>query len=116
LIAAIRLALEMPSATSETYIAADPDPLTLAEIIVALRAAEHRKPMLVPVPPFMFDSVFKALGRGEDWDRISGGLVADPSKLIRAGWKPPVVTRAGLAAMVQATSPRKSGTASRNTR
>ena len=51
----------------------------------------------------------------EVWDRLGGELVVDPGKLLAAGWKPAVETHAGLAAMAQAASPRKSGTASRST-
>ena len=43
----------------------------------------------------------RAMGRGEEWQRLGGAQVADPSKLLNAGWKPAVGTRLGLAALVQ---------------
>jgi UDP-glucose 4-epimerase len=116
LIAAIHLALKEPATLGETYIVADPTPLTLAEIIAALRAGEGRASRLLPMPPSLMAWAFKAAGRTEMWERLGGELVADPSKLLNAGWKPVVETRAGLASLAHATSPRKSGTASRNTR
>ncbi len=116
LIAAIRLALDAPVTIGETYVVADPIPLSLVEIIAALRAGQARSPLLVPVPPALIAMALKALHQTDVWDRLGGELVADPKRLLLAGWLPPVDTRAGLAAMVQATSPRKSGTASRNTR
>jgi nucleoside-diphosphate-sugar epimerase len=116
LITAIHLALQIPAAIGETYLVADPIPLTPAEIIAALRAGQDRSPWLVPVPPALIAFALNGLHRADVWDRLGGEMVADPKKLLRAGWLPPVDTRAGLAAMVQATSPRKSGTASRSTR
>jgi nucleoside-diphosphate-sugar epimerase len=116
LIAAIHLALQSPATIGETYVVADPLPLNVAEIITALREGEDRSPGLVPVPPALIAKILKVLHRADEWDRLGGDMVADPKKLLRAGWLPAVETRAGLAAMVQATSPRKSGTASRSTR
>ena len=116
LIAAIHFALQAQTTSGETYVVADPIPLTLAEIIVALREGEDRSPGLVPVPPALMAKALKIFHLTDVWDRLGGDMVADPKKLLRAGWLPPIETRAGLAAMVQATSPRKSGTASRSTR
>ena len=42
LIGAIQLALASPATKNQTYIVADPAPLTLAEIVAALRAGEDR--------------------------------------------------------------------------
>ena len=116
LIAAIHFALQAPAAVGETYVVADPLPLTPPEIIAALRAGLDRAPGLMPIPPALIATALRALHRTDVWDRLGGDMVADPKKLLRAGWLPPVETYAGLAAMVQATSPRKSGTASRSTR
>jgi nucleoside-diphosphate-sugar epimerase len=116
LISAIYLALVSPATIGETYIAADPSPLTLAEIIAAMRAGADRSPGLVPVPPALIAMALKAMRRTDEWERLGGEMVVDPAKLLRVGWQPRIETRAGLAAMVQATSPRKSGTASRSTR
>jgi UDP-glucose 4-epimerase len=101
LIAAIQLALESPSAKGETYIVADPMPLTLAEIMTALRAGEQRSPRLLPVPPAFMSLTLGVMGRAEEWRRLGGTLVADPAKLLRAGWKPAIDTRAGLAALAR---------------
>ena len=116
LIAAIRLVLNAQPTVGQTYIVADPIPLTLAEIIAALRAGQARSPLLVPVPPALIAMALKALHRTDVWQRLGGTMVADPKKLLLAGWQPPVDTRTGLAAMVQATSLRKFGTAACNTR
>jgi UDP-glucose 4-epimerase len=46
-----------------------------------------------------------AAGRAEEWERVGGRLVADPGKLLRAGWQPAIDTRAGLAALARVASP-----------
>jgi UDP-glucose 4-epimerase len=116
LIEAIHFALLSPATAGETYLVADPTPLTLPEIVTALRAGEGRRPGLLPAPVALLAPAFKALNRSDEWDRLAGNLVVDPGKLIAAGWHPTIETRVGLAAMAQAASPRKSGTASRSTR
>ena len=116
LIEAIHFALRTPAAAGETYLVADPTPLTLPEIVAALRAGEGRRPGLLPIPRALLAAAFRAAHRHEEWQRLAGNLVVDPGKLLAAGWHPAIEARAGLAAMAQAASPRKSGTASRSTR
>jgi UDP-glucose 4-epimerase len=89
--------------------------LTLGEMVAAMRRGEGRRPGLLPVPAALVAATLKTLGRHGDWERLGGDLVADPGKLLSAGWRPPVATHDGLAAMAQAASPRKSGTASPST-
>jgi nucleoside-diphosphate-sugar epimerase len=99
LVSAIHFTLQHPSTRGETYIVADPMPLTLAEIVAALRVGQGRRPGLLPVPPALIALAANAAGRGDDWQRIGGAMVADPAKLLGAGWGPAVDTRAGLAAL-----------------
>jgi UDP-glucose 4-epimerase len=101
LIAAIRLMLAQPAAPNETYIVADPQPLTLAEMIAALRAGAGRSPGLLPVPPALMAMAMRATGRAGEWERLAGPQVADPAKLLAAGWQPPVKTPEGLAALTR---------------
>jgi nucleoside-diphosphate-sugar epimerase len=102
LIDAIHLALASSATKGETYVVADPTPLTLTEIVTALREGEGRRPGLLPVPPALIALASRALGRAEEWQRLGGTLVADPAKLLHAGWKPAPDTSAGLAALVRA--------------
>ena len=50
LIAAVRFALEDARAANETFLVADPQAISVAELVSLLRAAHGRKPRLVPVP------------------------------------------------------------------
>jgi len=115
LIAAIHHVLNTPATINETYVVADPGPLTLADIVAALRAAQGRRPGLVPVPPLLLGRLLSALGRAHLWARLGGDSIVDPAKLLATGWRPATDTRTGLAEMVQAASPPKSGSASRST-
>ena len=65
LIDAVHFAATSPAAKGETYVVADPDPLTLAEIVTALRAGEGRSAGLLPVPPGLIALTASALGRAE---------------------------------------------------
>jgi UDP-glucose 4-epimerase len=94
---AVRHALEAPEALPGAFIVADPGPLGLGEIVAAMRAGLGRRPMLLPAPAAIIAAALRMAGRGEAWDRISGPLAADPGRLIRRGWQPPVAsTREGL--------------------
>jgi UDP-glucose 4-epimerase len=104
LIDAIHLALASPAAKGETYVVADPSPLTLAEIVAALRAGEGRSAGLLPVPPPFIALGAAALGRTDEWQRLHGKMVVDPAKLLSAGWKPTLDTRAGLVALARANA------------
>jgi UDP-glucose 4-epimerase len=115
LIAAIRFALEHPRAINETFIVSDPQAVSVAEIVTICRGALGRGAGLLSLPPSLFATLFGLIGRSEAWKRIAGSLEAPPAKLMAAGWRPVTDTRAGLAALLQAASPPKSGTASRKT-
>jgi len=105
LLEAIRFSLRTPATMGETYVVADPQPLTLGELVTALRAGlGGRSPGLLPVPRFLVAALLNGLGRADLWDRLGGELVVDPGKLIRTGWQPSVRTLDGLAAMMCETS------------
>jgi nucleoside-diphosphate-sugar epimerase len=101
MLSAIQFVLERPATVGQTYIVADPLPVSLAEIIAAIREARGRSPKLVSVPESWVGASLRGLGRQAAWERIGSELVADITKLREAGWHPPVDTRHGLAAMVR---------------
>jgi len=115
LIAAVRFALEDPRAANETFLVADPTAISVKDLVASLRTAAGRKAWLVPVPPALMMAMLSLIGKGDMAERLAGTLIAEPTKLLSAGWRPVTDTEAAIAAMVQAASPPKSGTASRST-
>jgi nucleoside-diphosphate-sugar epimerase len=85
LTAAVIFVLHHDACAGETYVVADPAPLTVAEIVAALRQGLGRKPGLVAMPPALLRLGLAALGRGANWEQINGALVAEPKKLLATG-------------------------------
>ena len=63
---------EQPAAKGETYIVADPMPLTLAEIVAALRAGAGTAARAAAGSAGADRAGGQATGRAEDWQRIGG--------------------------------------------
>jgi len=117
LVAALDFVLSTPATAGETYVIADPGvALRLADVIATLREAEGRKAFVISLPAYCIEIPLRLFRRYELWERFGGNLRVDSAKLLAVGWRAPLDTRSALTAMVQAASPRKSGTASRNTR
>jgi UDP-glucose 4-epimerase len=102
LAAAVACALSSVRAANETYLVADPSPVTLADILVSLRRGLGRPTRLFAVPPTMLAAACKALGQADAWERLGGSLVVDPGKLIAAGWCPQRDTKAALVRFAKA--------------
>jgi len=101
LLAAIETVLAAPGPLRRAFIAADPQPLTVAEMIAAMRHGLGRRPNVFPLPARLLEPLLRVTGREEIYQRLSGSLVADPAALINLGWTPPLATPAGLAALMQ---------------
>jgi nucleoside-diphosphate-sugar epimerase len=104
LVTAVLFALGAPATERHTYLVADPAPVTLAEIVAALRDGLGRPRRLFSVPPSMFAASLQLVGRGDVWERLGGSLVVDPRKLIAAGWRPDADTLGALARMARRTA------------
>jgi UDP-glucose 4-epimerase len=96
LASAIALLVESTDTLRRPLIVADPEPLTLAEMIAALRRGLGRRPGVFPVPAKLLEAGLDALGRTSDQRFATGSLVADPAALIRLGWKPELTAAQGL--------------------
>jgi UDP-glucose 4-epimerase len=99
LIAAIRFALDDARALDETFIVSDPDALSVAETIAILRGALGRNPALLAVPPGVIRLLLALIGQRAGFERLAGALIAEPTKLLAAGWRPLVETKAALGKM-----------------
>jgi UDP-glucose 4-epimerase len=96
LAAAVDCVLNAEAPLQRPLIAADPQALTVGEMVAAMRRGLGRRPGLVPLPPWMLAAVLGASGRADAYERLAAPLVADPSALLRLGWVAPVATAAGL--------------------
>jgi len=100
--AAIETVLAAPGTLRRVFIAADPQALTIAEMIAALRSGLGRQPNVFPLPPAFLEILLRATGQEEIYWRLSGSLVADSTALTSLGWAPPLATPAGLSKLMQA--------------
>jgi UDP-glucose 4-epimerase len=106
---AVLLCLDSPATLNQIFIVSDPEPITLADMLVTLREASGRAPALLSIPPMAVRAMVVAAGRKSLWDRIGRDLVASSAKLQKAGWAPQIDTRSGLRAMMRATMGTSSG-------
>jgi nucleoside-diphosphate-sugar epimerase len=104
LAAAIETVLRANAPLRRVLIAADPQALTVAEMIAAMRQGLGRRPNVFWLPPFFLKLPLRAAGHGDAYELLAGSLVADASALMRLGWAPPVATPAGLAGLMQANA------------
>lgn len=106
-VSALAFVLGEPATRGEIYIVADPGPAPrLADMIAALRAAQRRRPLLLPLPTDFIEIPLRLVGRFDLWERLGGDLQVDPGKLVAAGWRPAHDTQGGLAALAQAATRR----------
>ncbi len=94
---AVVFALTQACPARRSYIVADPEPLSVAQMLTAMRAGLGRGPGLVPLPSSLLALAARLAGREGAYERLANGLVASPAALINAGWRPPAETQAALA-------------------
>ena len=99
-ISAVTFALHNPATVGETYLLADPTPMTIGEILAVLRRIQGRSLMTLYVPQIVIRFLLMISGRKELWSRFAGELVVDTSKLTSLGWHPPKDTSEGLIGMM----------------
>jgi nucleoside-diphosphate-sugar epimerase len=102
LLAAIETVLTAPATLRRPFIVADPQALTVAEMIAAMRRGLGRRARVFPFPAPLLDLLLRALRREEIYQRLADALVVDASALRSLGWSPPVATPAGLEKLMHA--------------
>lgn len=102
---AIEAALAAPGPLRRSLIVADDEPLTIAEMIAAMRQGLGRSPGTLPIPDALVRASLRALGRDEIYQRLAGSLVVDASALRALGWTPTVTSRAGMAQLMRTHGP-----------
>jgi nucleoside-diphosphate-sugar epimerase len=105
LAAAVDCVLAAPAPLRRPLIVADPEPLSIAEMIAALRRGLGRRPGLLPVPAPLLEVLFRAAGRPEMFQRLARPLVASPATLARLGWAPPDRTPSALERLLRNPMP-----------
>lgn len=107
LVEAVDRVLEAPAPLKRPLIVADPAPVTVAEIIRALRQGLGRRPGLFYVPSPLLKVALAAVkttvGPPIDTGPLFNSLVADTAALRALNWAPPVATQQGLAELAAQT-------------
>jgi UDP-glucose 4-epimerase len=101
---AILFALTPACPPKRAYLVADPEPISVAGIITALREGQGRAAGLLPIPMAWLRLAARLAGKGDAFAKLGGGLVAAPDDLLRAGWRPRVATKAALARLGAASA------------
>ncbi len=101
LVTAVVHVLAMEAAKNETFLVADAAPISVADLVGAMREGLGKPPHLVKVPSGAVKRILKSFGREADWERVSGTFVVDISKLLATGWTPSIETRAGIIRMMR---------------
>jgi nucleoside-diphosphate-sugar epimerase len=95
-ISAIIFALKNPMTVGETFLLADPLPMTIGEILTVLRREHGRSLMNVHFPQGLIRLLLTLGGRKDIWLRFNGDLVVDTSKFELLGWRPVTSAAEGL--------------------
>lgn len=98
---AVAFALDAPQAAGGTFLLADAGPpLTVGEIVAALRAGLGRRPGIVPLPLPGVRALMARAGKPDTAARLFEDLVVSTGKLAAAGWRAPLTSTQGLAAAI----------------
>lgn len=83
---------DWPADLSGAYAIAQPEPVSLAQIVTALRQGMDRPARLVSVPPTLLRMAGRLAGRGRTVDSITGDLIVDPSRFFSTFQFSPEIT------------------------
>jgi UDP-glucose 4-epimerase len=101
LASAIELVLDAEGAKGETYLVADTEPISVGDMVAAMREGLGRSPHLVRVPERAVRRLMASFGKEAEWERLSGNFVIDAAKLRGVGWNPSIPSKEGLAKMMR---------------
>ena len=97
LVEAIDCVLKAPGPLKRHLIVADPEPLTIAEMVAAMRRGLGRSPGVFALPLPLLRLACQMTGRMQLYERATGSLTSDASALRGLGWRPVITTAAALA-------------------
>jgi nucleoside-diphosphate-sugar epimerase len=87
LCAAIIHSLQEPKTNGEVFIVSDNAPLTIGELVAAMRRGMGRRPRLFSVPEALLDLAAKLTAQSDRKRRLYRDLVASSVKLQSTGWE-----------------------------
>ena len=91
--------VDEPQAEGETYVLADGEDMSTAELLRRLARLLDRPSRLIPVAPGLIERGLRLAGLGGWADRLLCDLRVDIGKARRLGWVPPLSFDDGLAAL-----------------
>jgi len=102
LVDAICVCIDHPKAAGETFLVADENPVSTAELATEIGRAFGRPARLAPMPAPLLEMIGKVLGRRDAISRLTSSLVVDSRKLQdRLGWVPAQSFSEGIRSMVR---------------
>jgi UDP-glucose 4-epimerase len=101
LASAISLVLNSEQALGETFLVADREPISVGDMVAAMREGLGRSPHLVRVPERAVRRLMASFGKEAEWERLSGNFVIDSGKLQGLGWGARITSHEGLARMMR---------------
>jgi UDP-glucose 4-epimerase len=93
---AVATLLTISKPARSIYLASDPVPVTVPDIVAALRRGFGRRPGLFALPHTFLRAGAALAGRGDAWAGLAASQTCDPTSLIAAGWTPEPDSLAGL--------------------
>lgn len=91
--------LDEPDAVGETYVLADGEDVSTAELLRRLARSLNRPSRLFPVAPHLLETGLRFAGLGGVADRLIRDLRVDIGKARQLGWQPPLSFDDGLATL-----------------
>jgi nucleoside-diphosphate-sugar epimerase len=85
---AISIAVSEEALTGQAFVMAEEPHPSLADMLRWMREGRGRSPLLIPVPGALLRLPAAMLGKGDAFDRLTGGLRVDSSRIRAAGWQP----------------------------
>ncbi len=100
---AILTVLAYPRPLKRPLIVAEPTPLSIPDMIIAMRRGLNRKPLLFPVKQEWLEKVAHYTRKTDILERFTGSLIADSTALLSLGWQPEQNTSEQLASLMTKT-------------
>ena len=109
LVRAITHGLTSPATARGTFLVADRTPVTVPDIIAAMRRGLGSPPGIWPCPQTPAAMAARLAGKAAVWQRLTSDLIANSDRLAATGWAPTSDTQAAIEQWIRseaAASPR----------